>query len=311
MSQINMPKPTSTAAVRQPGDAASTAAAAAYTRPLSHKIFLGFLLVVVLLYGGLLGYHFTYPPQATGQNASILEQCRQFCLSKGLIPTGHIANDARAYLRAVEAPELHSPLYAILNDAEFKVEESQPHPLLGKPAPAFTLPDDTGKSRTLAELADGSPIVVIFYYGYGCSHCVAQLFAIDKELAYFRQLGAKVIAISADTPEFTTKQFKEYGRFHFPTLSDAKNRVAQKYGPYSPADETQQENLDHGTFVVDRDGKIIWAYQGPQPFLDNKSLLFLLAESQQLPTARTRKKSAPSPAASESAAPASTEVSEK
>jgi hypothetical protein len=40
--------------------------------------------------------------------------------------------------------------------------------------------------------------------------------------------------------------------------------------------------MNHGTFIVDRNGKVIWGTQGKEPFLDNKTLLNVIAGSQGL-----------------------------
>lgn len=274
----------------------SSGAASGYP-PLSReaRVFLGLLAGVSVLYFAILVYHLSVPraPAAdlTTQN-DLWERCRKVCLSYGLLPTGHIANDAEAYLKATQSEELSGALYEILDDKDFAVVESQAHGLLGNAAPPFELPDETGTVRAFQELSEDGASVVVFYYGYGCSHCVAQLFALDKDLQYFRQLGFQVLAISADSPEYTTKQFTKYGRFHFPVLSDKDNLIAEKYGVFIRGAAGGEDSLNHGTFVIDRTGKIVWAYQGTQPFLDNKSLLLTAAKAQGLlPT----KKQGPAP----------------
>jgi len=152
--------------------------------------------------------------------------------------------------------------------------------LLGKLAPDFRLLDDREQPHSLTEFSKDGPTVVVFYYGYGCSHCVAQLFAINDDIKHFRELGANVVAISADTPQQTAVKFAKYGRFDFPTLSDPDNKVAQQYGTYTPAQKGKDEDQLHGTFLVNREGKVLWAETGLSPFTDNKTLLFLIAKEQ-------------------------------
>ena len=246
-------------------------------------IFIGFQGVKAVLYLGLVVYHIAIPQvAATGaeEPQNFLEQCRQLCQSYGLLPTGHIALDAEAYLTAVKSQRLTEDLRTILADETFAVAETQFHPLLEQTAPAFTLKDHTGHERSSSEWTARGPVVLVFYYGYGCSHCVAQLFALDKDIALFRELGAEVVAISSDSPEHTAEKYKEYGEFHFPVLSDPDNHVAQTYGTFTPKTAEKPESLDHGTFVIDAGGQVIWASFGNEPFLDNKSLLHILARSQ-------------------------------
>lgn len=246
-------------------------------RSLGTRVFLLFLTSIAGLYGTILAWHLTVPRPPSDKRDSWLEQCREICLSYGLIPTGHVANDARAYLAVAKPQDLASPLAEILADSEFTPLDSEPHPLLGRAAPDFQLSNDRRETVSLRELIDQGPVVVVFYYGYGCSHCVAQLFGLQKDRAYFRELGAQIVAISPDSPEHTAERFAEYGRFDFPVLSDPDNDIAQQWGVFTPGSADVDEDRLHGTFLIDRSGRVFFANRGYQPFLDNKSLLFWLA----------------------------------
>lgn len=243
-------------------------------KPTSHKrAFFTILSIIVLMYGAILAYDIATPPRASADDAGLLEACRQLCAEYGLVPTGHIRDDANAYLAATQTTKLTDALSAILADDSFRPVSTQPHSLVQQSAPHFSLHDSDNAPRSLTEWS-GRPMVLVFYYGYGCSHCVAQLFAIDKDLPLFRELGAQVIALSADTPEHTRKRFGKYGAFDFPVLSDPENGVAAAYGV------AEGERLDHGTFVINSDGKVVWAYQGGTPFLDNRTLLHVIAKTE-------------------------------
>jgi peroxiredoxin len=256
-------------------------------RSRGRTIFLGFLGTVATLYLAILTYHFAVPPTAKA-NKNVLEQCRILCMQFGLIPTGHIANDARAYLEVFKPWDLSADLTEVLSDSEFEPQPTQTHPLLGRTAPNFELRDDRDQPHSLNEFLATGPTVIVFYYGYSCSHCVAQLFAINDDIKHFRELGANVVALSSDSTQETAEKFAKYGRFDFPTLSDPNNSVAQKYGTFTPAQNGNDEDLQHGTFLVSQAGKVLWAYTGPSPFTDNKTLLFLIAkEHGRMPTKST------------------------
>lgn len=263
-------------------------------RSLGTKLFLSFLTAVGVFYGSLLIYHLTVPAKSADELAaedeqSLLELCREFCLTQGLLPTGHVANDAKALLKATGPDELTGGLVEILSDPDYRAIPSQEHVLLGREAPDFELLDHEEVSRTLKVLAGGRPTVVVFYYGYGCSHCVAQLFGINRDLHYFREMDARVIALSDDAPEQTREKYAKYGAFDFPVLSDPKNAVAREFGVLTSNRPGGPEFLDHGTFVISAEGKVLWAYQGTQPFLDNRTLLSVIAESRGIhPRGRTR-----------------------
>lgn len=251
-------------------------------RELNTRIFLGFLGFVAVMYGVILVYHTTNPPEAVAEDSGLLEQCRQICMQYGLVSTGHIRNDAEAYLHAAQKRRLTEGLSVVLAESTFVPEASQANALLGKAAPAFTLPDVDGVPQELSLLAKDRPIVVVFYLGYGCSHCVAQLIALDKDQHYFRELDADIVAISSDTSEHTADKYKEYGSFHFPVLADPDYTVSTRWGVYQPETDEKPEFMKHGTFVVDRTGTVVWAAVGNEPFLDNKTLLHVLAKSQGL-----------------------------
>ncbi|HXG11250.1 MAG TPA: redoxin domain-containing protein [Gemmataceae bacterium] len=190
----------------------------------------------------------------------------------------NLAADAVEYVRRYKERPLSEPLTHLLNDTAHPRVPTQPHALLGQEPIDFTLLDDQGAPVCLEELRRDGPVVLVFYYGYRCSHCVSQLFALNEDLALFRELGAQVVAVSADAPEFTAERFREYGRFDFPVLSDPGNQVARSYGVYRPASDDGPEELLHATFLIGTDGCVFWVNCGPTPFLDNKTLLQEIAQ---------------------------------
>jgi peroxiredoxin len=197
-----------------------------------------------------------------------------------LQPPRDLAGEAQEYLRARKLAPLSGPLAKLLADPDTFLVRTQAHPLLGKPAPEFELSDPDGVPHKLADLRAGGPVVLVFYYGYHCNHCVSQLFDLNEEIERFRELGAEVAAVSADPPELTKKRYARYGAFNFPVLSDPGKKVAQAYGVYTPATAGQEESLDHGTFVIGRDGVIRWAMQGDEPFNGSRTLLYEAARLQ-------------------------------
>ena len=259
-------------------------------RKIGRQLFLMFLGFITVFYGVILAYHTLVPKrevtEPNGPNANLLERCRELCLAYGLVPTGHLANDAKAYLRSEKTRPLVEPLHEILADAQFVPQESQPHALLGKTTPDIELPDDGGGLVSLKALLEEGPVVLVFYYGYHCNHCVGQLFGLNEDLPRFVEMGTRVVAISGDPVDLTAKRFAEYGRFYFPVLSDKDNRVAQQYGVFRPEADGQPELLLHGTFVINSDGTVLWANTGNKPFLDNQTLLTVIARQHDLLTPR-------------------------
>lgn len=204
-----------------------------------------------------------------------------WAVARFLTPPAHkesIAQKALQYLDSRTEGALSQPLSDLLADPQLEPIPSQPHPLLGQPAPGFTLRDSNNKPYRLRDLTARGPVVVIFYYGYFCDHCVAQLFGVHRDIKLFQELGASVVAISPDTAEHSRGKLSEYGGFAFPLLSDTPKEVARAYGIYTPPQGDKDENLDHATFVVGRDGKVVWVDSGAEPFLQNRTLLYELAK---------------------------------
>jgi peroxiredoxin len=193
-------------------------------------------------------------------------------------PERDLAAEARADLERRKFRPLSGPLEALLTDPTYKPIPTQTHPLLGEAAPDFTLSDTGGKSWTLSERLKDGPIVLVFYYGYHCNHCVSQLFGLHEDIDKFRELGAQLVAVSADPPELTRERYKKYGAFAFPVLSDAGNKVAEAFGTFTPSKKPGEDgDLLHGTFVIDRTGQVEWTNRGEGPFTENRTLLVELA----------------------------------
>ncbi len=248
-------------------------------REWSTQAFLGFLGLISCLYATMLIYHIAKPVGTVADDASLLEQCRQICLRYGLITTGNVRKDAEAYLEAVQSRKMTDGLAVMLSDSGFTPVTTMPHAFLNQYVPDFTLPDVQGQEHRLRQPGTRRHKVVVFYLGYACSHCVAQLLALDKDLHYFRELETDIVAISADSSEHTAEKYREYGEFQFPVLADVDYAVSRAWGVYSPATDEKSEFVHHGTFIVNDEGRLIWAAQGKEPFLDNRTLLHVIAGS--------------------------------
>jgi peroxiredoxin len=156
------------------------------------------------------------------------------------------------------------------------------HPLLGRPAPHFELREVAGRSWKLDDSLARGPVVVVFYYGSACPHCVKQLLALSDDEERFRELHATVVAISADSSETSREGFRRYGRFAWPLLFDPDHQVAQRYGVFRRGGNGKPDEPQHGTFVIGRDGKIHWIHRGDEPFTGNATLLEEIAHAEEL-----------------------------
>lgn len=157
-----------------------------------------------------------------------------------------------------------------LTDPKVRVA-TQSHPLLGTPAPNFTLHDYRGQPWSLHERLEAGPIVLVFYLGYSCPACVHHLLELNADLDRIERLGAQIVAISGDSPDVTRQRFDRYGALGYPVLADPAHGVARIYGSAPTPDD-----LQHGTFIIGQDGRVRWANYGDSPFRNNKALLYEL-----------------------------------
>lgn len=148
----------------------------------------------------------------------------------------------------------------------------------GDHAPNFTLPDATGKIVSLSETLTKSPVILTFYRGGWCPYCNLELRAYQRALPEIREAGAKLIAVSPQTPDasLTTKEKDE---LEFTVLSDVGGKVAHHYDLVFKLqdyliDLYKQSGLDvpahngndtwelpkPATFVIDQHGTIVFAH---------------------------------------------------
>jgi peroxiredoxin len=152
---------------------------------------------------------------------------------------------------------------------------------VGAKAPDFTLPDVHGKPVSLSALLARGPAVVTFYRGSWCPFCDLQLRAYQGVLGAIRDLGAELVAISPQTPDYALSDV-EKKELTFPVLTDQGNRVARQFKLVFTLSDTLRTLQTHfgsvlpkfngddswdlpmpGTFVIDRDGVLRFASVDP------------------------------------------------
>ncbi len=138
------------------------------------------------------------------------------------------------------------------------------------PAPALKAVDSRGKTVTLEQYR-GQNVVLVFYLGEECPHCIDQLRAIQERITEFSMLNTKVLAISSSTPEKNASS-EALGSLGFRLLSDDRSHSnARRFHSYDDFEELEL----HSTNLIDRHGRVHWARTGGDPFME---LSFLLTE---------------------------------
>lgn len=149
----------------------------------------------------------------------------------------------------------------------------------GSLAPAgLVLPDALGQPVALDDLRRQGPLVLLFYRGGWCPYCNLELRAWQRRLADLRHMGARLVAVSPQTPDHSLST-SEKNELAFPVLSDSSLAAATAFGiaftlPADLVDLYQSVGHDlpqrngngkwalplPATYVIDRDGRIVYAH---------------------------------------------------
>jgi peroxiredoxin len=148
---------------------------------------------------------------------------------------------------------------------------------VGAHAPSFELPAHNGELVSSAALLDKGRLVVCFIRGRWCPFCVGQMEAMSGIAEQVKTAGASLLAISPQTEKQAYFMHDQH-KLAFPLLVDPNNELARQFGLVYRVPEKQQAiyrrtfvNLPFvdgddswelpipGTYVIDRDGTILFA----------------------------------------------------
>jgi len=126
----------------------------------------------------------------------------------------------------------------------------------GKAAPAFTLKDQTGKPRSLAEFK-GQDVVVYFYPKDDTPGCTKEACGFRDNWSVLRKKKVVVIGISADSPESHAAFVAKY-ELPFILLSDSDRKVMEKYEAYGEKMMYGKKTMGviRSTVWIGADGKV-------------------------------------------------------
>ena len=133
-------------------------------------------------------------------------------------------------------------------------------PAPGDPAPPFTLPTTDGET-SLGDLTAQGKVVLAFYAEDATPLCSTQLSMLKDDYDTVRELGASVLAVSADSLDSHRQFAARLGGLPFPLASDGDLTVARLY---NVADE-EAKRSGRAVFVIDEEGVITHAEPWFQP----------------------------------------------
>jgi peroxiredoxin len=150
---------------------------------------------------------------------------------------------------------------------------------VGNRAPQFMLRNAKGEIVDIGALRKKGPVIVTFYRGGWCPYCNLELKAFQEIQPEIKAAGASLVAVSPEKPDDTLST-AEKNALAFEVLSDVGQKVGRAFGlVYQFTEELRSAYRGFGrdipahngtpgewalpvsaTYVIDRNGTIIYAY---------------------------------------------------
>lgn len=147
---------------------------------------------------------------------------------------------------------------------------------IGTKAPEFSLPDQNGEIRSLADYR-GQKVILYFYPKDMTSGCTKQACSFGELYPQFREKGAVVLGVSKDSVE-SHKRFEETHGLPFTLLSDTGLEVITAYDVLKPGkDGKPTKSLIRSTYLIDENGIISKAFGRVKPSENAAQMLDTLA----------------------------------
>ncbi|NPA37121.1 MAG: peroxiredoxin [Chlorobi bacterium] len=156
---------------------------------------------------------------------------------------------------------------------------------IGDDMPSFKATDDYGDTWD-SDKAKGREILVIYFYPAAMTEgCTKQASSYRDDMDYLEGYDVEVVGISGDYPE-GLRIFRKANNLNYTLLSDPEGKVAKLFGvPVKKGGETEHEingkkvklkrgvTLERQTFIVDKNGKIIYINRDVKPAEDSQEVL--------------------------------------
>lgn len=138
-------------------------------------------------------------------------------------------------------------------------------PVIGKPAPAFTLETDAGVPLSLDDLK-GRPVVLYFYPKDDTSGCTTEACGFRDAFPRFEKSRATILGISPDSVQ-SHQKFKAKYNLPFTLLADSGHAVAEQYGVWQEKSMYGRKHMGvaRTTFIIDGAGKIARIFEKVKP----------------------------------------------
>lgn len=163
---------------------------------------------------------------------------------------------------------------------------------VGDKAPEFTVQDDAGKDWNANDHFGKKIVVVYFYPADMTGGCTKQACGFRDDLGKLKSKNVEVVGVSGDSVR-NHQLFKKAHNLNFALLADPEGTVASAFGvPFTKGEKSitreidgKEEVLTRGgtakrwTFVVGKDGKILFKNEQVNAAQDSKKIIDVLKKS--------------------------------
>ena len=196
-------------------------------------------------------------------------------------------------MKSWKAAGISALCIAALLAGKFWAAEDQKVDLkVGDQAPQFDATDDQGNAWKSSDHVGKKVLVVYFYPADLTGGCTKQACGFRDDAKELTEKGVEVVGISGDSVS-NHQLFKKVHSLPFTLLADEEGAVAKKFGvPLKPGNtinfkdaDGQQHQLTRGvtasrwTFVIGKDGKILFKNTKVDAAKDSKAILALIEKS--------------------------------
>ena len=128
---------------------------------------------------------------------------------------------------------------------------------IGSEAPNFSLLNQDSQLVSLNSFRGQNSVLLYFYPKAMTPGCTTQACGIRDSIDQFERNGAKVLAVSPDTPD-KLKKFVDKEALNFILLSDSDHAVAESYGAWGLKKFMGKEYMGilRYTYLIDINGRI-------------------------------------------------------